>query len=138
MTRIEPTKMEWQDLKFGFKVAKEIGRADIGQTVVVKNRVVLAVEAVEGTDAAIRRGAEFARGGAVVVKTAKPKQDMGFDLPCVGLKTLESLKIASVHVLGIEAGKTIMLDREHLIEKANREKMVWVGLYDGRKYPNYR
>ncbi len=128
LTARQPTESEWQDLKFGFKVAKEIGRSDIGQTVVVKNKVVVAVEAVEGTDAAIRRGAELARGGVVVVKTAKPQQDMGFDIPCVGLNTLDSLKVAESGVLGVESGKTIMLDRKEFLKKADHDRVTVVGL----------
>ena len=95
---------------------------------VVKQGVVLAVEAVEGTDAAIRRGGALGYGESVVVKTAKPKQALRFDLPCVGAHTLESLKAAQSVVLGVEAGKTIMLFKENLIKTANEQNITLVGL----------
>lgn len=101
---------------------------DIGQTVVVKQGVVLAVEAIEGTDNAVKRGASLGQGEAVVVKVCKPGQDLRFDLPCVGRQTLENLKSGSCRVLGVEAGKTIMIFKEKLIEMANREHMTIVGL----------
>ena len=128
MTRRAPTAGEWADLRLGWKVAKGIGKMDIGQTVVVKGGVVLAVEALEGTDSAIRRGGELGRGETVVVKVSKPNQSLRFDLPCVGEETLESLKSASSRVLGIEAGKTIMIFKDKLIEKADRENLTLVGL----------
>lgn len=123
-----PTEAEWRDLKFGYQIIKGIGKLDIGQTVVVKREVVLAVEAIEGTDAAIKRGGELGHGSVVVVKAAKPNQDLRFDLPCVGLETLESLKSVSSKVLGIESGKTIILFKDKMIEAANREQMTIVGL----------
>jgi hypothetical protein len=101
---------------------------DIGQTVVVKDGVVLAVEALEGTDQAIRRGGELGRGQAVVVKVSKPKQDLRFDLPCVGLDTLETLRSVSSNVLGVEAGKTILISSEQLFAAANRFEISLVGL----------
>ena len=128
MTKRAPTEEEWDDLRFGYKIAKSIGSADIGQTVVVKRGVVLAVEAVEGTDQAIRRGGSLGYGSAVVVKVAKPKQDLRFDLPCVGPQTLESLKAAQSQVLGVEAGKTIFLFKERLIASADEQNMTLVGL----------
>lgn len=128
LTKRKPTKEEKDDLKFGFKIAKQVGKLDIGQTVVVKRGIVLAVEALEGTDKAIQRGAEWGGGSVVVVKTSKPNQDVRFDLPCVGLNTLESLKNGNSVVLGIEAKKTILLHREKLIEKANQENITIVGL----------
>ena len=109
MTRRSPSGTEAGDLKFGWKIAKGIGKMDIGHVVVVKHGIVLAVEALEGTDEAIRRGGKLGGGEVVVVKVAKPNQDLRFDLPCVGLETLEILKSASSKVLGIEAGKTILL-----------------------------
>ena len=128
LTRRQPSGGEWEDLHFGWKIAKGIGKMDIGQTVVVKNGIVLAVEAIEGTDQAIRRGGELGQGEAVVVKVSKPNQDLRFDLPCVGLETLETLKKASSRVLGIEAGKTILISPEKLIETADRYEMSLVGL----------
>jgi DUF1009 family protein len=128
LTRRKPTASEWKDLRFGFRVAKGVGRMDIGQTVVVKEGVVLAVEAIEGTDQAIRRGGELGYGEAVVVKTSKPRQDLRFDLPCVGLGTLESLRAASSHVLGVEAGRTLLIDKSKLIQAADERGLTLVGI----------
>lgn len=128
LTRRAPTAAEWKDLRLGQKAAKVIGRMDIGQTVVVKEGVIVAVEAIEGTDAAIRRAGELAREGAVVVKTSKPGQDLRFDLPCVGEATVVSMKAAGASVLGIEAGKTLMISREKLLAAADRENLSIVGL----------
>ncbi len=128
MTRRSPTASEWADLRLGWKVAKGVGKMDIGQTVVVKDGVVLAVEALEGTDSAIRRGGELGCGGTVVVKVSKPNQSLRFDLPCVGAETLESLRSTSSRVLGVESGKTIMIFKDKLIEKADREELTLVGL----------
>lgn len=123
-----PTDPESKDLRFGFDVAKGIGKMDIGQTVVVKQGVVLAVEAIEGTDQAIRRGGELGGPGAAAVKVAKPNQNLRFDLPCVGLETLEALKTAGITALGVEAGKTIMIGKERLLEEADRFGLSVVGL----------
>ncbi len=128
MTRRSPSEQENRDLKLGAQVARHVGKMDIGQTVVVKDGVVLAVEALEGTDQAIRRGGELGNGGIVVVKTSKPNQNLRFDLPCVGLETLRSLKAASARVLGVEAGKTIMISKEKLIEAANAVNICLVGI----------
>ena len=128
MTDRKPSEQEWRDLKFGYPIAKGIGKLDIGQTVAVKDGTVLAVEAIEGTDAAIRRGGQLGHGGAVIIKVSKPTQDLRFDLPCMGFETIESLKAVSSRVLGVEAGKTIMLFKEKVIEKANEEGMTLVGL----------
>jgi len=128
MTQRRPTEEERRDLKLGVKVARHIGRMDIGQTVVVKDGIVLAVEALEGTDQAIRRGGELGNGGVVVVKTSKPNQDLRFDLPCVGLETVQSLKAASASVFGVEAGKTIMISKEKLIEAADNANICIVGV----------
>ena len=119
ITKSEPTESEKADIEFGFKVAKELGRLDIGQTVVVKNLAVMALEAIEGTDECILRGGELAKGDAVVVKVAKPKQDNRFDVPTVGLKTIESMIKAKAKVLAIEAGETLLVEKEkvaHLAE----------------------
>jgi DUF1009 family protein len=128
LTRRVPTSGEWQDLRFGWKIAKGIGKMDIGQTVVVKEGVVLAVEAIEGTDQAVRRAGDLGHGGGVVVKVSKPNQDLRFDLPCVGLETLQTLREVSSRVLGIEARKTILISSEKLIETANRHEISLVGL----------
>ena len=128
LTRRTPEPKELEDLRLGFKTAKHVGKMDIGQTVVIKDGVVLAVEALEGTDQAIRRGGELGHGGVVVVKVSKPGQDMRFDLPCVGPETLETLQQASSRVLGVEAGKTILISREKTIETADKLNMTIVGL----------
>jgi DUF1009 family protein len=118
LSRRAPTKHERADVEFGVRVAKSVGSFEIGQTVVVKNGLVLAVEAVEGTDAAIRRGGELARGGAVVVKVSKPGQDLRFDVPAVGPETIRLMAETGATVLAIEAGKTIVLERERALEAA--------------------
>ena len=128
LTERKPSVEEWRDLKFGWTVAKRIGRMDIGQTVVIKRLVVLAVEAMEGTNHAILRGGELGRGEVVVVKRTKPNQDLRFDLPCVGLETLETLKTVSSRVLGLEAHKTLLISKEELLQKANEENISIVGL----------
>jgi UDP-2,3-diacylglucosamine hydrolase len=121
LTRRSPTVREERDIAFGWELAKEMGRLDIGQSVAVKERAVLAVEAIEGTDRAILRAGELCRaGGFVVVKTAKPQQDMRFDVPTVGRTTVESLHRAGGRVLAIEAGKTIVLDQEQTVALADR------------------
>ncbi len=120
LTRRSPTKEEWEDIRLGFETAKEVGRLGIGQCVVVKRGVVLAVEAAEGTDAAIRRGGELGKDGFVAVKVSKPQQDLRFDVPAVGLETIRTLAGLKGAVLAVEAGKTILLEQEQLIEEADR------------------
>jgi len=102
------------DLEFGFRIAKDSSRLDIGQTVVVKNGTVLAVEAFEGTNEAILRGGQLGRGGAIVVKVSKPNQDMRFDVPVVGTRTLETAAQAKILAIGVEAGATLLLDRKRV------------------------
>jgi UDP-2,3-diacylglucosamine hydrolase len=121
LTRRPPTAAEQADIAFGWQLAKEMGRLDVGQSVAVKERAVLAVEAIEGTDQAIRRAGQLCRaGGFVVVKVAKPQQDMRFDVPTVGSSTIETLHAAGGRVLAIEAGKTIVLDRSQTTALADR------------------
>ena len=127
LTERKPTEEEWRDLKFGWKVAQGIGKMDIGQTVVVKRCVVLAVEAIEGTNHAILRGGELGQGEVVVVKRTKPNQNLRFDLPCVGVETLEALSAVSSRVLGLEAHKTLLISKEKLIQRANDEHFSIVG-----------
>lgn len=119
LTKSHPIKEELKDIGFGWRIAKEIGRLDIGQTVVVKGGAVMAVEAIEGTDEAIIRGGKLGGEGTVVVKVSKPHQDMRLDVPTVGLNTLESMIEVKARVLAIEAGKTIIVDRERFIQTAN-------------------
>lgn len=129
LTQARPNKRQWHDLRYGLGVAQTIGQLDIGQTVVIKDGAVVALEAIEGTDACIRRAGELTRrGGAVVVKVAKPAQDMRFDVPAIGPRTLDSLQAAGVQVLGIEAGRTLMLEPNRLVQEADRRGLVLVGL----------
>jgi hypothetical protein len=121
LTRRPPTAGERQDIEFGWELAKEMGRLDIGQSVAVKERAVLAVEAIEGTDQAILRAGQLCRaGGFTVVKVDKPQQDMRFDVPTVGCATIESMRQARAQVLAIEAGKTILLDENETLALADR------------------
>lgn len=121
LTHRRPTAAQQRDIEFGWELAKEMGRLDIGQSVMVRDRAVLAVEAIEGTDQAIRRAGELCgRAPFVVVKVAKPGQDMRFDVPTVGLTTIEMMRQAGAVVLAIEAGKTIFLDEAETIALANK------------------
>jgi DUF1009 family protein len=120
LTRRPPNRSEEADIAFGWEMAKEMGRLDVGQSVAVKERAVLAVEAIEGTDRAIARAGDLCRsGGFVVVKVAKPQQDRRFDVPTVGGSTIETMHRAGGRVLAIEAGKTIIIDQEETVALAN-------------------
>lgn len=112
------SRREQEDVQYGFKIAKETSRLDIGQTVVVKAGTVLAVEAFEGTNAAMKRGGELGRKDAVMVKVSKPNQDFRFDVPVIGPLTLEAASEARIRVLGVEAGKTLLLERDRLLALA--------------------
>ena len=128
LTNRKPTDSELADMRFGLDMAKKIGGLDIGQTVVVKNRAIMAVEAIEGTDACIRRGGQLGRGGVTVAKSAKPKQDMRFDVPGVGPDTVDSMVEAGAVALVIEAGKTLVVDRDRMVEKADQHGMTIVAM----------
>src|SRR5204863_7276328 len=129
LTRRAPRSAEQADIRFGWDLAKEMGRLDVGQSVAVKEMAVLAVEAIEGTDQAIARAGELCRrGGFVVVKVAKPQQDMRFDVPTVGCATIETLHQAGGRVLAVEAGKTILLDEPATIALADRYGIAVVAL----------
>jgi hypothetical protein len=128
LTARAPSEKEWEDIRYGWDVAHDIGRLDIGQCVVIKDRVVVAVEAVEGTDGAIKRGGDLAKEGAVVVKRSKPQQDLRFDLPAVGPRTIEVMTSVKASVLAIEAGRTILLDREIVLDKARSARIAIVGI----------
>jgi len=128
LTERSPSKKEWEDIRYGWEVAQDIGRLDIGQCVVVKDRVVVAVEAVEGTDEAIRRGGVLAGEGAVVVKRSKPQQDLRFDLPAVGPATVEAMASVKATVLALEADRSVLLDRGETLRKAERAGIAIVGL----------
>lgn len=136
LTTRAPSEKEWEDIRYGWDVAHDVGRLDIGQCVVIKDRVVVAVEAVEGTDGAIKRGGDLAKDGAVVVKRSKPQQDLRFDLPAVGPRTIEVMASVKASVLAIEAGRTVLLDREVVLAKARSARIAIVGitkLEPGRK-----
>ena len=124
------TRSEREDVRWGWRLAKEIGRLDIGQCIVVKEGVVLAVEAVDGTDAAIRRAGTLSSGGAVVIKVLKPQQDVRFDLPAVGPATIDAMREANASVLAVEAKKTLLLERSALIGKAREARIAVVGWRD--------
>ena len=128
ITKREPTAEERKDMEFGFRMAKEIGRLDVGQTAVVKNMAVMALEAIEGTDACIHRGGELARGGAVVAKVAKPQQDDRFDVPTVGLATIQSMVDVGATALAIEADKTLLVEREEMLALAEANNITIAAL----------
>lgn len=123
-----PTKKEEDDIRYGWNILETIGPLDIGQCVVIKDQVVVAVEAVEGTDEAILRGGKLAGKGAVVVKRTKPHQDLRFDLPAIGPRTIEHMVTVQASVLAVEAGKTVLLDREQLVERARQSNIAILGL----------
>jgi hypothetical protein len=121
------SRNEEDDIDLGWKIAKEIARLDVGQTILVKSGTVVAVEALEGTNDAIRRGGKLAGSGAVMVKVAKPGQDMRFDVPVIGLETIRIAAEARLRVIAVEAGKTLLLERDAIIDLANRSKISIVG-----------
>jgi hypothetical protein len=116
-------RREEEDVDLGWKIAREIARLDIGQTVIVKNGTVVAVEAFEGTNDAIRRGGALARENAVMIKVAKPNQDMRFDVPVIGVETIRVAAEAKLRVIAIEAGKTLLLERDVIVDLAARSKI---------------
>ena len=127
LTSRRPTEKEWEDIRYGWEVGLEIGRLDIGQCVIVKDRVVVAVEAVEGTDETIRRGGTLAKEGAVVVKRSKPQQDLRFDLPTVGPATIETMQAVKASVLAVEARRSVLLDRDEMLRLAEQAGIAVVG-----------
>ena len=128
LSRKKPSAAQMEDIRFGWSIARAVGRLDIGQCVVVRDRSVLAVEAIEGTDAAIRRGGELAGSGAVVVKLKKPDQDFRFDLPATGEKTIATLAAVKGAVLAVEAGQSLLFDRAAMVRAADRAGIVVIGL----------
>jgi DUF1009 family protein len=121
-------RREESDIALGFRIAKEVSRLDIGQTVVVKGGTVLAVEAFEGTNAALKRGGELGRKDAVMVKVSKPNQDFRFDVPVVGPLTLEAARDARIRVIGVEAGRTLLLEKDRLTSMAQELRISLVGI----------
>ena len=127
-TKRKPDKTEKKDILQGWKIAKEIGNLDIGQCIVISNGTILAVEAIEGTDAAIKRGGLLShQNGAIVVKLSKPSQDLRFDLPSTGCQTIESMHESGASVLALEAEKSIAFDREEMITLANKYNISIIG-----------
>ncbi|AGA29450.1 LpxI family protein [Singulisphaera acidiphila] len=132
LTRRGPSASELKDIEFGWGLAKEMGRLDVGQSVAVKEQAALAIEAIEGTDRCIERAGDLCRaGGWTLVKVAKPQQDMRFDVPTVGTSTIENLHQAGARVLAIEAGKTIVIDQAEVVDLANRYGLTIVAIPDG-------
>jgi len=127
LTARAPSDEEHADLKFGYRIADAIAGLDIGQTIVVKSAAVVAVEAMEGTDAVIARAGQLAGAGTRVVKVAKPNQDMRFDVPVVGVSTIAAMSAAGATLLSVDAGKTLMIDGEAIIHAANEARIVIVG-----------
>jgi UDP-2,3-diacylglucosamine hydrolase len=121
------SRRQQHDIEFGWEVAKETSRLDIGQTVIVKNGTVLAVEAFEGTNETLKRGGALGRKDAIMIKVAKPNQDMRFDVPVIGVETVRIAAEVDVRVIAIEAGKTLLLEKESLIELARRSNISVVG-----------
>jgi hypothetical protein len=128
LTRRKLRPSEQEDVEFGWAIAKELGRLDIGQCVVVRKKTVLALEAIEGTNETILRGGTLAKEKAVIVKVSKPKQDLRFDVPSVGLQTIEAMAQVKASVLAIEAGKTLIFDKPAMISYADRLNIVVVSL----------
>ena len=125
--RRPPSAGEQEDFAFGYRMADAIAALDIGQTIVVKDKAVVAVEAMEGTDAVVRRAGEIAGGGTRVVKVAKPNQDMRFDVPVVGVATIDAMKAAGATAITIDAGKTLLVDGDRFIEAADAAGIAVVG-----------
>jgi DUF1009 family protein len=128
LTKRSPDERERSDIEYGLEVAHEIAKLDLGQTIVVRDRACVAIEAMEGTDAVIRRAGELVRGRLTVVKIAKPDQDMRFDVPVVGLPTVETMIAAHATCLCLTAGKTLMFDRDEMIRLANKHKIAVVAV----------
>jgi UDP-2,3-diacylglucosamine hydrolase len=122
-----PSEDERQDLEFGYRMADTIAGLDIGQTIAVKHKAVVAVEAMEGTDEAIARAGHLAGDGVSIIKVAKPNQDMRFDVPIVGLATIQAMRIAGARVLSVDAGRTLIFDREAFFASANEAGIAVVG-----------
>jgi DUF1009 family protein len=128
LTPLSPDEKQWRDIHLGIEVARGIGRFDIGQSVVVQTGMVLAVEAIEGTDAAMQRAGALGARAAVAVKVSKPGQDLRFDMPAVGPATVAVARRSGIAVLALEAGKTLLLDKAEVLERARRADLIVVGV----------
>lgn len=122
--KIKPTEEQLVDVNYGFWLAKEMGKLDVGQSVVIKDKMIMSVEAIEGTDVCIKRGAKLAKKNASVIKVSKPKQDKRFDIPAVGLKTLKTMKKYKANLLAVEANETIIVDQEQVVKFADDNNIV--------------
>ena len=127
LTKRKPEKHERENIEYGRHIASEIARLDLGQTIVIRAKACVAIEAMEGTDETIKRAGKLANGKLTVVKVAKPNQDMRFDVPVVGLPTIETMIAAGATCLSVTAGKTLMFDREAMIARASEAKICVVG-----------
>ncbi|MEE9165428.1 MAG: UDP-2,3-diacylglucosamine diphosphatase LpxI [Nitrospinota bacterium] len=128
LTKRKPTKSEWEDIRYGLSIAKEMAQMEIGQTLVAKDKSIVAVEAMEGTDQTIMRGLKIAGKGAVVVKVSRPKQDFRYDIPAVGETTLSMVIKGKASVLALEAERTLVVNKEKMIELANKYKISIVAV----------
>ena len=127
LTRRAPTREELQDFEFGYRMADAIAALDVGQTIAVKHKAVVAVEAMEGTDEVIGRAGHLAGPGVRIVKVAKPKQDMRFDVPVIGIATIQAMRVAGAAALSVDAGRTLVLDGQHVFASANEARITIVG-----------
>jgi DUF1009 family protein len=130
LTKKKPSMAQQDDIRFGWQMARAVGNLDIGQCIVVRNQTVLAVEAIEGTDATIKRGGMLGREKTVVIKLRKPNQDFRFDLPAVGITTIDSLLEAKAAVLAVEAEHALLFDRQTVVQLANKSGIVVVGVQE--------
>ena len=122
--KVQPTEAQKEDVDYGFYMAKEMGRLDVGQSVVIKDKMVMAVEAIEGTDRCIERGAKIAKNGASIIKVAKPSQDNRFDIPAIGLNTLRVMKKYKASLIALEADKTIIVNQKEVVDFADKNNIV--------------
>ena len=122
--KVQPTQAQIDDVNYGYWLAKETGKLDIGQSVVIKDKMIMAVEAIEGTDKCIRRGCKLAKKDACIIKTAKPKQDKRFDIPAIGLRTLKTMNRYKAKLIAVEANETIIVDQAKTIEYADKHGIV--------------
>ena len=122
--KIKPTQAQMEDVNYGFWLAKEMGKIDVGQSVVIKDKMIMAVEAIEGTDMCIKRGSKLAKKNAVIVKVSKPSQDKRFDIPAIGLRTLKTMKKCKADLIAVEANETIIVDQEKVIQFADENNIV--------------
>jgi DUF1009 family protein len=131
LTHRQPTDADLRDARYGFEMAKEMGRLDIGQSIVAHSGMILAVEAIEGTDECLKRAGKVSgKKGGVVIKVAKPDQDQRFDIPTVGLRTLKTMRKAGLHMLVTEANQTLYLEPEEMVAYANRHDMIILSTQD--------